>query len=589
MQKDAFQMIIWLLLLCVLVSLGRASDIVSNDDYCDDMQNGGDESQTAACSWYAPVSFICEDKSHIQQRVYTSRLGDGVCDCCDCSDEAATIRASVGSGTCQSIGQQLLSEKKGMIAMKNAARLKKAKLVAKAKDELKGTRHHLQLAEKLVPQYESMIEQLQATVTKEEELEAQELRQKIQTSANLFGDNLVVVLEKLSRITMVRWIAAMTLRSREDGAEVVSDACAGLYTINLHSGPSADATEAIVLAMESPEMTDTTSGLYTTLNAASAAEGTPILVNEKALMALGGFEKLQIREDHVQEMITALALERISLQDLKIVLATAIGEAQKKDVMALSLLDARYGRDDEGSTGEDDVEVDIDPNGQASKPKKGDGIKASMPEATSFVDVMMKIDRLLKQVPTSSKRFESIGHTRLEAENARTQLAKAKEDQEKYKKTVSEAEAMKGINFGPEDFLYPLFKKTVSTQDKGYNYRVTPFKDAYQNNNLLGTYEKFTVTHTNAAKAISYAQLKHEGSSIVLAESLQAQIDDATFDSNQKFTLIYTKGAHCFATQSPREMHVELQCANVEIEELSDISEPETCLYFAILKTPLVC
>ena len=49
----------------------------------------------------------------------------------------------------------------------------------------------------------------------------------------------------------------------------------------------------------------------------------------------------------------------------------------------------------------------------------------------------------------------------------------------------------------------------------------------HQNNNLLGTYEMFTVTHTNAAKAISYAQLKHEGSSIVLAESLQAQIDDA--------------------------------------------------------------
>lgn len=575
-----------LLLLYALIPLAHASGLVQNDDYCDDVSGGSDESKSAACSWFAPVSFVCEDNSHIRQRIYASRVGDGICDCCDCSDEGAKIRASE-SGTCERIGQQLLSDKKDKIAMKNAARLKKVKLVAKSKDELKGTRHHLQLAEKLVPQYELMIEQLEATVKKEEELEAQELNAKIQTSVAMFGDNLVVVLEKLSRTTMVRWIAAMTLRSREDGAEVISDACAGLYTINVLSGPSADATEAIVLAMESPEMTDATSGLYTVLNAASAAEGTPILVNEKALVALGGFDKFHIREDHIQEMIVALALEKISFQDLKAVLAIAIGEAQKKDVMALSLLDARYGRE-EDDIGEEKAEVNIDPNGQASKPQRDDGVKTSVPEATSFVDVMMKIDTLLKQVPTSSKRFESRGHTRLEAENARTQLAKAKKDKEKYAKTVQEAETMKDVNFGPEDLLYPLFKKTVSTQDKGYNYRVTPFKDAYQNNNLLGQYEKFTVTHTNAAKASSHVQLKTQGN-IVLAESLQAQIDDATFDSNQKFTLIFTKGAHCFATQRPREMHVELQCANVDVEELSDISEPETCLYSAILKTPLVC
>ena len=65
-----------------------------NDNYCDCPATSEDETETSAC---APVGrFKCRDRN-----VYfpTSRVGDGVCDCCDGSDEPA--------GVCQNTCEEL--------------------------------------------------------------------------------------------------------------------------------------------------------------------------------------------------------------------------------------------------------------------------------------------------------------------------------------------------------------------------------------------------------------------------------------------------------------------------------------------------
>ena len=76
------------------VAVAAAAPALSlhNDDFCDDLTTGGDENNTAACSGLSkePTFFQCIGSKYLKQRVPSSRVGDGVCDCCDGSDESTS-------------------------------------------------------------------------------------------------------------------------------------------------------------------------------------------------------------------------------------------------------------------------------------------------------------------------------------------------------------------------------------------------------------------------------------------------------------------------------------------------------------------
>lgn len=75
------------ILLIPLLLSGQSS--VDNDNYCDDVLHGRDEWLTSACSGAASSSslrFTCLDSSSVAT-IPLSRVHDGVCDCCDGSDE----------------------------------------------------------------------------------------------------------------------------------------------------------------------------------------------------------------------------------------------------------------------------------------------------------------------------------------------------------------------------------------------------------------------------------------------------------------------------------------------------------------------
>ncbi|CAM9170898.1 unnamed protein product, partial [Ectocarpus fasciculatus] len=55
-----------------------------NDNFCDCPHDGSDEPGTSACS---NGVFECANRGHRSVRLPSSRVGDGVCDCCDGSDE----------------------------------------------------------------------------------------------------------------------------------------------------------------------------------------------------------------------------------------------------------------------------------------------------------------------------------------------------------------------------------------------------------------------------------------------------------------------------------------------------------------------
>nr|CCA24761.1 glucosidase 2 subunit beta putative [Albugo laibachii Nc14] len=60
-----------------------------NDDYCDCEDDGKDEPGTSACSYILePLgNYHCADDRYMMQEVHSSKVNDGICDCCDGSDE----------------------------------------------------------------------------------------------------------------------------------------------------------------------------------------------------------------------------------------------------------------------------------------------------------------------------------------------------------------------------------------------------------------------------------------------------------------------------------------------------------------------
>eukprot|EP01038_Epipyxis_sp_PR26KG_P009870 gene9870-13277_t len=81
------------LLLSCYIFLSQTSVDIQNDDFCD-KSNGEDEPRTSACSYISGTSFTCNLGGLIEQTIPASRVSDGVCDCCDGSDEITYLNPS---------------------------------------------------------------------------------------------------------------------------------------------------------------------------------------------------------------------------------------------------------------------------------------------------------------------------------------------------------------------------------------------------------------------------------------------------------------------------------------------------------------
>ena len=68
-----------------------------NDGYCDCPDDGFDEPGTAACS---KGKFFCANEPFKAKYIQASRSNDGVCDCCDGSDEYLNLFGKPCENTC---------------------------------------------------------------------------------------------------------------------------------------------------------------------------------------------------------------------------------------------------------------------------------------------------------------------------------------------------------------------------------------------------------------------------------------------------------------------------------------------------------
>jgi hypothetical protein len=131
--------------------------------------------------------------------------------------------------------------------------------------------------------------------------------------------------------------------------------------------------------------------------------------------------------------------------------------------------------------------------------------------------------------------------------------------------------------------LLPLFGHCYSVYIKNYEYQLCPFANATQRDaaatwnpffGVLGIWDRWDVVHE-----------QRQRSDDDIEGSISSEEED---DFGRYGAMVYTDGTDCGA-QRRRKMTVTLACSVSGATTLSDIREPKTCEYAAILTTPEVC
>lgn len=415
-----------------LLSMGSYAVVVNNDNFCD---NGDDEVQTSACSHRTRVAlFKCRNSEFVVQEIFSSRVGDGVCDCCDGSDEDDTIsnRGITCPNTCYLIGKALKEKEEQKRLQMQAGKVRKNEILQSTGAILREMRLNHQQASSLIPEHEKNRESLREQISIEEKLEAEELDGNVQASAKLYDEAVLSIFASNSREQRILAIAALTLRGKEEAAEAVLALCSGKYEL---PGSDPDDTEAIVLAMDAPDDVDG-DDLYS-----PSSESGDISDMVKRDPAVQHAETLDA-------MINALALHRLTEDSLFLVLSVALGIARSKRVAGLSLRDAGLQLGSEG------------------------------------------IKSILDSLPPSPQEIRKNGIVRVELANLRERLREAENHIQSIRKNAADAEKALQMDFGMDDSLSPIYlrRQCYEYSNRQYSYKICPYGEARQHSTLLGTH-----------------------------------------------------------------------------------------------------
>ena len=398
---------------------------VHNDGFCDD---GRDEPLTGACSFTARPSdqaglFSCLNKE-LDERIFQSRVGDGVCDCCDGSDEASTVPGVTCPDRCGVIVAAKREAEARERELKAAGKVRKAQILQETNAALEELRNNHQSSATIIPEYERQADEHRAALAEEELRETEQHERRVAEASTLFDAATAALFPDdgtLTRDARMLLIAALTLRSKEEGAEAVLAASVGKYT---GEGPDADDTEAIVLAMDSPSDED------------GAAEP-------------GAAQSVETLE----AMVTALALARVPDEAQRELLRVSLAYALGKRAVRLALRDVGL----------------LAPI--TSDPVLGDALDAlptppHVLRAAGAGAAGGASEELRQKIKDFEDRIQ-----RLRDGSSEAQLALSKD-----------------FGSSSELFPLFHDRKCYSVRDRQYNYQICPYGDARQGNTLLGAH-----------------------------------------------------------------------------------------------------
>jgi len=522
-----------------------------NDDFCDDLTTGGDENNSAACSGLTKqrTFFQCLGSKYLKQRVPSSRVGDGVCDCCDGSDEFKSTSGSGRSTICIDTCASQEEAEKNRLASLTQKRQRGAKLKAAS---LQTTREEMQThrgaVEKLRKEGAGLEDAARAAENALEETERllgiqlEDSVKEAHVSYSHAIKELFVNTHKKDKKTLQHLTSALVLRGREETGEAVLKAAekGGFF---VGPGEDPDDTQVLMLSIETAEYTDENAGLY------HIHEGEAVLHPSSGTEASAGATQhqydlsklannIKLHTDSLELMSEALALGRMTDAGLLTVLQVALMEAQKRHVLGLALLDVNF----------------------HLKEKENDATPTPTQE-DYHAAVAATAHMVVKEMPPSPEKVREIAKNAPLPPDAAALQAKVEAAKAQKAELEAAAKASADVfrfSYGENDYLYALSGTCSSTFHRGYTYRVCPFSSAKQDKTLIGDYDSHS-TEKNPA-------------------------------TGEEFVVLHFKqGSYCHASRRPRDMHVRLECSDEASPRLTNVEEPEVCSYTAVLLTNAAC
>lgn len=134
-----------------------------NDDFCDCPLYGEDEPGTSAC---AMGSFYCENKGFMPKNLPSSNVDDGLCDCCDGSDESPGLCVN----TCKLEALEVQREWMNAIQVLKKGIQAKAGLMEESTDRMANHEKEVEALKVQLKKHEDEVEKLKSKETELSEL-----------------------------------------------------------------------------------------------------------------------------------------------------------------------------------------------------------------------------------------------------------------------------------------------------------------------------------------------------------------------------------------------------------------------------------
>ncbi len=527
------------LFVCVSSSLS----VVKDDDYCDDTINGADEMQSSACSGIAssPNLFKCKGGSLMKQLVFTSRVNDGVCDCCDGTDESTSGVTCINECAALEAGANARIQARESIRQRGL-QLQAASL-AEARVELADLRQAQQREALDLPELNREIAEKEQALEDLKRVIGIRLEEHVNEAAVTYEVNVKKLFGSADSSVLKKLIAAIVLRSNEDVGDYILKAAQSRY---VSAGAAPDDAQILVLTLETPRDTDLSVGLYAppTTDADTSSKVTQLAppgiadrVNaeegqQQQHRNLAHWrESVLLADDSLALMGEALSLTRLDRTGLLQVLNTAMSAAHHLNVLALCILDAKF------------VPMGDPQNAEHTHIAVQHAVRIVLEQLPASPKMVRDRASLLAPDPSLAIMEESV--------------VAARAERDRLKERSKASQEVLRFDYGPDDYLFVLQGACASATEKTYRYSACPFRQAHQGNTLLGTY-----------KGVEKRRNAQTG--------------------EEETWMTFTGGAYCHATRRPREMAVRLECSEHKAE-LSAVEEYEVCMYKAELRTFAAC
>ena len=211
------------------------------------------------------------------------------------------------------------------------------------------------------------------------------------------------------------------------------------------------------------------------------------------------------------------------------------------------------------------------------------GASVSVAEAKAVIDALPPCKYIVRRWPSEQGgRF---------VERRVGSSEEDKEDLTKLSKDAGTIMAYKNADFGPA-ICTTLHGQCF--QKLNYMNSECPIREAHQGQVLLGRYQGIEMRPKRrgltGGEGGSNGMLElSESSRVELGLPLSSGSSSGGSGEEQEMWMIFRGGNYCHPAQRGREMHLRLECHHQQEAELQDVTEPETCLYTGVIRTPLAC